>query len=442
MTRVIRYCGIGGRELKIRQRAPSGGIACACVLGAAFCLFVIAAGHGALAQQTAPCRPAELDGAVGGVLHGASGTQDLQLRACAPGTILVEQGPVPELVLAPANPEPSNNPDWGYIKTFSVQPCRLDGGSDLPGAKLTVAYQPLPRTASAATFAMTLAPDKDKPTLKTTSTPQKGTMVKPGDTIKVRMEASEEYNAARYDWQAGVKKMQLTDESRGQVVPPIWEATGDPRPCAQKHWKQTLEVTYTVPSNPPPIIRLRAIAEDFAGNKDTDLGEFPTGGDWHGSIEWWIPAPRSRVWGRLDLTVDYDGRGNLKGRMAGDSHVESPAVGVYCGMTTEAPAKISADLNGQYTPGRNTMSLGIADPQIEQGKYGVCAVGPGGGPVRVSGQWFGGSGPIGQPGFAQLLNNMTVRADGSVEASGEWPVAPAETQATLHMTLKLRKAQN
>ena len=38
-------------------------------------------------------------------------------------------------------------------------------------------------------------------------------------------------------------------------------------------------------AQPPPIIRLRAIAEDFAGKKDEDVAEFPTG-DWHGKFEW------------------------------------------------------------------------------------------------------------------------------------------------------------
>ena len=72
----------------------------------------------------------------------------------------------------------------------------------------------------------------------------------------------------------------------------------------------------------------------------------------------------------------------------------------------------------------------------------MCAIGPGGGPLRMSGQPFGGSGPLGQTGLDQLLNSLTVRADGSVEASGEWPVTPASAQATLHMKLTLRRTQN
>ena len=149
-----------------------------------------------------------------------------------------------------------------------------------------------------ATVRFTLSRDSLKPKLTTTSTPPKGTKVKPDDQIKVRMHASERYeDAGGGSWQTGVKKIQLTDESRNQVVPPHWEGT-EMRPCNQKQWEQTLEVTYTVPPNPPPIIRLRAIAEDFAGNKDDDLGEFPTKGDWYGTLE--LSASR-----QLTVTTPY-----------------------------------------------------------------------------------------------------------------------------------------
>ena len=162
---------------------------------------------------------------------------------------------------------------------------------------------------------------------------------------------------------------------------------------------------------------------------------------WTGQIDWWIPTPKGRHWGRLDITFDYDGRGNLKGRMTGDDHVEAQT---ECGpTTTQTPSKLSANLVGQYTPGRNAMSLRVAEPQIEQGQFSMCASAPGGGYQRLSGQPFGGGGPLGQPVLAQLLNSLTVRADGSVEASGEGPVAPASpTPTTLHLKLKLQKAQN
>lgn len=119
--------------------------------------------------------------------------------------------------------------------------------------------------------------------------------------------------------------------------------------------------------------------------------------------------------------------------MAGDDHTE--AEWASCRITTQTPSKLAANLGGQYTPGRNTMSLRVADPQVEQGQYSAsCAPG---------GHSFGGGGPLGQPGLAQLLNSLTLRADGSVEASGESPVTPAgPVPTTLHMKLTLHRTQN
>jgi len=283
-------------------------------------------------------------------------------------------------------------------------------------------------------------PDREKPKLHTSSVPPKGSKVKPGGLIKVTMVARDDATT----WQTGIQSIQLIAQNPGgdalvgaqgysPVIRPNCEGRPEPR---------TLVLTYEVPRNPPPVVRLRAIAEDFANHHDTDIGEFPTG-DWYGTIDWRIPFPAGRMWGRLDLTFDYDGRGNLTGRIAGDDHVETQPSGEFCGMTTQTPSKLSANLAGQYTPGRNTMSLRVADPQIEQGQFSMCAIGPGGGPLRMSGMPFGGGGPLGQPVLAQLLNSLVVTADGSVEASGEGPVAPASAvQTTLHLKLTLRKAQN
>ena len=286
-----------------------------------------------------------------------------------------------------------------------------------------------------------IIPDKDKPKLDTNSVPRKGAKVKANDKIVVTMVATDRAN----EWQTGIKSIQLQDIStnpNGVLVPSPVDYGRLPDACNAATMRRTHVVTYTVPSNPPPIVRLRAIAEDFAGNVDTDIAEFPTG-DWYGQLDWRTSNPGpARLWGRLDLAFDYDGRGNLKGRMAGDSHAESPPRGEFCGMTTETPAKLSTNLAGQYTPGRNAMSLRAADRHAEPGKFSMCAIGPGGGPLFMSGQSFEGGGPLGQPGLDQLLNSLTVKADGSVEASGEWPVAPAEAQSTLHLKLTLRKAQN
>jgi hypothetical protein len=118
--------------------------------------------------------------------------------------------------------------------------------------------------------------DTDAPGMKVTSIPAKGTRVKAGDKIKVTIVASERHADGHKSWPTGVQVIQLTAndglvDSKDYGKPP--------QPCA----RQTLEATYTVPSNPPPVIHLHAIAEDGVGNNGGEDADFPTGDKWEGS---------------------------------------------------------------------------------------------------------------------------------------------------------------
>ena len=162
-------------------------------------------------------------------------------------------------------------------------------------------------------------PDREKPKLHTSSVPPKGSKVKPGDQIKVTMVARDD--ATR--WQTGIQRIQLMAQNPGgdelvgaQDYPPVIRPN-----CESRPEPRTLVLTYTVPRNPPPIVRLRAIAEDFANHHDTDVGEFPTG-DWYGTFKWihlCTGVTRDETHGIADLTLDYDGRGNLTGTLAGST---------------------------------------------------------------------------------------------------------------------------
>ncbi len=268
--------------------------------------------------------------------------------------------------------------------------------------------------------------DQTAPTLDVTWTPPKGTKVKANQRITAKAVARDDTNR----WQSGINTIDLDVQGGGPFG--FQDYPRPQPPCANPPPPRTLEGVYTVPSDPPPIVRLRAVTKDFAGHDARDIAEFPTG-DWYGHIDWSFRHPTGRLWGRLDVTFDYDGHGNLKGRMAGDEHTE--ARWEPCRLTSQTPAKLSANLVGQYTPGRNTMSLRAIDQHGEQGRYSLdCA--------SASGVPFGGVGPLYQPGLAQLLNSLTVRADGSVEASGEGPATPASAHATLHLKLTLRRIQD
>lgn len=118
--------------------------------------------------------------------------------------------------------------------------------------------------------------DADPPRLKVTSSPPKGTRVKAGDKIHVTIIASERYADGHKSWPSGVQSIQLTAndglvDSKDYGKPP--------QSCA----RQTLETNYTVPNNPPPVVHLRAIAEDGVGNQGEEDADFPTGDKWEGT---------------------------------------------------------------------------------------------------------------------------------------------------------------
>ncbi len=154
-----------------------------------------------------------------------------------------------------------------------VDPCSLPGGSDLPGAKVTlklVLNQPPP--VRDWTFHYTLPDDRAAPLLRGGSNPTAGTTVKTGDTIKIHITASEPTNDGP---QEGIEDIQLTGPD-GLIDSADYGK--HPTACDHSRLSKTLTTTYTVPDNPPAVIHLTAIAHDFAGNESIPLtADFPTG---------------------------------------------------------------------------------------------------------------------------------------------------------------------
>jgi hypothetical protein len=219
-------------------------------------------------------------------------------------------------------------------------------------------------------------PDREKPTLRATSEPRQGTKVKAGDKIRIDITARDDANA----WQTGIKSIQVLDnEGLFDHQDYAHEAYGGPvSKCEPERRTRTWWTTYTVPDFPPPIVRLKVISEDFAGNQaEPETAEFPTG-DWYGRIE-------SRQWGKpvipyssgesentawADLALNYDDKGNLAGQALGSATIRSDVVSnppnaCYTRETeeTETPAKLQGDLIGSYTPGRGAMSITVTNDQ-------------------------------------------------------------------------------
>jgi hypothetical protein len=350
--------------------------------------FDLVGGRPSFAQKRPQCAPTTIDNLDGDILFGARGEQYLQIRACAPGDVLLFEERLPLALQRPVGLDTGQ----GHTGILLIRPCDFPSGSDLPGTKLTVSFIS-PNQAANASRTFILAPDTEKPTLAVKSRPREGSKVGSQQEIKVRMTASEQYANGRIGWQTGVKKIQLRDEISNRDVPPSLEEAA-PAPCAKKSWERQLDVTYRVPSNPPPVIRLRACAWDHAKNEDCKTAEFPTG-DWYGSIEFSEQLGNGRHWGRYDITLEYDGQGNLKGRMAGTRHWDK--------QTT--PSQLSAKLVGQYTPGQNAMSLQIVDPEQSAGKFA------GGHP------WGGGL--LWVEPLQRHFRNLPVANDGSVKSTAE-----------------------
>ncbi len=174
-----------------------------------------------------------------------------------------------------------------------VAPCSLPGGNDLPGATIVVGYQLTGPDGKTESFAQkfTLGDDKDAPALDVHSTPRKGSKVKAGDKIAVKIIADEGFGDGRGTWQTGVRTIQLLADD-GKVEPDFTEPGMLPKACAAKAWKRTLETTYVVPKNPPLVVHLTAIAADFADNENFKTAAFPTSGDWYGASP--APSPARR----------------------------------------------------------------------------------------------------------------------------------------------------
>lgn len=234
-------------------------------------------------------------------------------------------------------------------------------------------------TGQVETGQFKLSDDTQAPELKVTSAPRKGTKVGPGDIIRVTIRARErksdflrdgpQSGGATSGWQSGIANIQLTADD-GLVEHKDYGRLPDP--CSPGYLERILETSYTVPANPPPIVRLTAIVSDYAGNQNFETGEFPTG-EWYGRQEWTFSGKAAngawtRVSASVDLALDPDGNGNLAGRAIGTMIYEGfspPDPSCANGdVTTTSPGKARARSVGSFTPGRDRMSIAYVDAEM------------------------------------------------------------------------------
>jgi hypothetical protein len=209
--------------------------------------------------------------------------------------------------------------------------------------------------------------DRQRPNLHTSSVPPKGTKVKPGDRITVTMVARDDANRA----QSGIHRIQLVartaggDEGVGSQDYPLVRRPN----CEGMPEARTLVLSYTVPRNPPPIVRLVAVTEDHVGLSDHDHAEFPTG-DWYGTFTMRNPTEGSQqTHARADIALNHDGKGNLAGTMVGEQELIASRRG-NCSFKTNQPNRFRMTLVGSYTEGHAPKVL-IQDVEETKLKVGV-----------------------------------------------------------------------
>ena len=193
-------------------------------------------------------------------------------------------------------------------------PCALPDGSDLPGTTVVATWRVYGGVAAEFPMRVVLGDDTLAPRARVLSNPGPGKQVREGDQIHVTARAQERRSGG--PWQMGLARIQLLSVRPSQELVDSVEFTDRRgKACEGKAWEGTLEATYTVPPNPPPVIELCVVAEDWAGNGegrgDWKCAEFRTGEVWEGTEHGeWMQASLGVVSthdGTIKLTVAPDG---------------------------------------------------------------------------------------------------------------------------------------
>lgn len=253
---------------------------------------------------------------------------------------------------------------------WTIDPCAVPGGSDLPGTTVVVSDETSSSLGqSSGTASAVLDPDTLAPVLTVTSDPPAGTKVNAGDIITFTQVMTEEARGgALRPWQTGVKQISILGASgQGDVVTPA--TFGDTAlPCDQKSWQQKATFTYTVPADPPSIVRLFPYTLDFAGNVGSLELDYPTAETWEGTMSLAgftkIDTSSSETvctQPPVDFTISFtsapDGTVHGKGRYHGPPYT---CVNSLFGSVASAPQRGTFTIVGQRTGDR--FSLGITAP--------------------------------------------------------------------------------
>jgi hypothetical protein len=206
--------------------------------------------------------------------------------------------------------------------------------------------------------------DTVPPALNVTWAPPKGTKVKAGDRITAKAVARDDANL----WQTGINTIDLNVDGGGSFG--FEDFPRPPLTCERPPPPRTLEGVYRVPANPPPVVRLRVIAKDFAGNETELWAEFPTG-DWYGGIKKQVKGGGHNHRINIDYAFEIERNGTLKGRSRAKIATEAGEVPGCTMLWSYSPSEFDIPLSGRrdgenfeiaLEPGTLTATIRLAGP--------------------------------------------------------------------------------
>lgn len=206
-------------------------------------------------------------------------------------------------------------------KILDFDPCAHPGGSDLPGTgasfEITL-FGDGGAGLEAIVYLIRLGPDTARPAVTLNIEPRSGSQVEPGDEIF--FDATAEEARSGLSWQTGVRDLRVKAIPGEDLVPQVRADSSTAQPCDRKQWSLVTQGSYEVPDDPPPTFRICPIANDFAGNQNSDTcATYFTGDElWEGTYAGtvtWDCGPLGQRTGTLagdfTITVDADGKATM-----------------------------------------------------------------------------------------------------------------------------------
>jgi hypothetical protein len=197
--------------------------------------------------------------------------------------------------------------------------------------------------------------DTSSPTI--TITPQRR-QVTGGANVEFTLEATD----ATTRWETGIKSIQLMNVTiPGSVEPGFADSRLAGNPCDPSTMRRSWPFRYRVPRNPPALIELKGVAEDYVGNVGTETA-FLTTGEFSGRYEWEYKSEintgaaagdRYQQTGVADFSLNVDPDGNLIGRMLGRFRIafEGP-----CPSTVLSQGSFRTRMVAEYQAGRPSLT--------------------------------------------------------------------------------------